>query len=296
MRFDNQLLTLWYGTDDTPSPPEGEVQGRRGVSLTVAVQPPNPCNVVTVRYRVDQGPVQSVRGVRLRTDYVRRVEYHRVEFPDFRVGEQVVYLPTMACAGRIAPNRQAGMTFPSSFLLAGALPPCGAGSFDRVGKQPPPDAGRLPFSLEYLATIHIPLKEPETIGVTPDGIKVNWYWSPAEGMVAGPKLNAKVRHLGGDWMTIRRDGVGMIDVRATLETDDSALLSIEYRGYYELGPNGYQDFLERRWPVRAPTRTTPRFQTAHPRYLWLNRLQCVGIGEVRIDRNVTYTYDLYALK
>ena len=65
-------------------------------------------------------------------------------------------------------------------------------------------------------------------------------------------------------MTIRRDGVGVMDVRATLETDDGALLFVSYLGHYELGKNGYQDFLDRRWPTRAPTRTTPRFYTADP--------------------------------
>ena len=58
---------------------------------------------------------------------------------------------------------------------------------------------------------------------------------------------------------------------------------------------GYQDFLDHRWPVRAPTRTTPRLHTAHPSYRWLNRLQCMGIGEVRMTE-LTYTYDLYALR
>jgi hypothetical protein len=161
--------------------------------------------------------------------------------------------------------------------------------------QPGTPAERLPFTLEYLASVRVPLKEPEIVGVTPEGIRVNWYWFPAEGVVSGPRLNAKVRQLGGDWMTIRRDGIGVMDVRATLETDDGALLYVSYQGHYELGANGYQDFLDRRWPKQAPTRTTPRFQTAHPNYLWLNRLPCIGIGEVRM-RDLAYAYDLYAVR
>jgi Protein of unknown function (DUF3237) len=189
----------------------------------------------------------------------------------------------------------------SSFRLAGDPPSHPSGSYgSRSSEQRPtewvPPDDRLPFSLEYLATIRIPLKEPETIGVTPEGIKVNWFWSPAEGVVVGPKLNAKVRQIGGDWMTVRKDGVGVMDVRATLETLDGALLYVDYLGYYELGPNGYQEFLDRRWPARAPTRTTPRFHTAHPNYVWLNRVQCVGIGEVSMKAEMAYTYDLYAVR
>jgi hypothetical protein len=149
--------------------------------------------------------------------------------------------------------------------------------------------------MDYLASVHVPLKPPETIGVTPEGIMVNWFWFPVEGVVVGPKLNGRVLRIGGDWMTIRRDGVGVMDVRATLETDDGALLFVSYLGHYELGENGYQDFLDRRWPTRAPTRTTPRFHTGHPKYLWLNRLQCLGIGEVKTTE-LAYTYDLYAVR
>ncbi len=38
MRFTNQLLTLWYGTDDAPAPTDGDVQDRhRPELLEVAV-------------------------------------------------------------------------------------------------------------------------------------------------------------------------------------------------------------------------------------------------------------------
>ncbi len=32
--------------------------------------------------------------------------------------------------------------------------------------------------------------------------------------------------------------------------------------------------------------------TAHPAYAWLNRLQCLGIGEVDLSKN-RVTYDVY---
>ena len=298
MRFSNQQLTLWYGTADAPAPLDCEVESRRGVSVTVGVQPPSLCNAVTVPYSVDRGLIQTVRAVRLRTDFAQGVEYHRAVFPDFWRGERVAYLPILTCSGRSAPDRETAMTFPSSFRLGGEPLARASVSNDARPEQCPvesmPSVDRLPFSLEYLASIRVPLKEPETIGVTPEGIMVNWYWFPAEGVVVGPKLNAKVRRLGGDWMTIRRDGIGVMDVRATLETHDGALLYVNYLGHYEMGKNGYQDFLDRRWPVQAPTRTTPRFHTAHPSYLWLNRLQCLGIGEVRM-KELVYNCDLYAV-
>jgi hypothetical protein len=285
VRFTNQLLTLWYGTEDAPAPADGDAQARQGVKMTVAVHPVNPMNTVTVRYRVDGGCAQTLRAVRVRADLDRSIEYYTAVFPEFSSGKCVEYLPLVSCAGRVVPDGATVATYPSSFRLAD----------ERVPEIPPAGPIRLPFALDYLATIRVPLGKPETIGPTPEGIRVNWYWAPAEGAVSGPKLNAKVRSIGGDWMTIRRDGVGLMDVRATLETTDGALIWAEYQGYYELGPNGYQDFLDNRLPVRAPTRTAPRFHTANPAYLWMNRVQCVGIGEVTTEPEVAYTYDLYAL-
>jgi hypothetical protein len=44
------------------------------------------------------------------------------------------------------------------------------------------------------------------------------------GKVQGPKVNGKLLPVGGDWLTIRTDGVGILDVRATIETHDAALI------------------------------------------------------------------------
>jgi Protein of unknown function (DUF3237) len=296
VRFTHDLLTLWYGTADAPAPRDDEVKGRSGVSVVVAVQPPHPCNVVIVLYRVDSGPTATIRAARMRTDYTERVEYHRAIFPDFWAGDEVAYIPTVSCAGRHAPDPETIASLPSTFRLGDRRPSSLCVSNTACSSRSKPDSDRMPFSVDYLATITIPLKEPETIGQTPEGIKVNWYWSPGEGVVAGPKVTGKVRHIGGDWMTIRRDGVGLMDVRATIETNDGALLFVEYPGYYELGEGGYQAFLDGRLPARASTRTTPRFHTAHPSYRWLNRTQCIGIGEVATVPRPVYMYDLYALR
>lgn len=289
MRFNFQQITFWYGTEDAPAPQDDSVVPRQGVSMVVAVQPPHPAIVVTVVYRVDGGLATSVRGVRQSIDVARQIAYFRVDFPTFWTGSRVTYVPTVSYAGRTVPDAGTVRARPSAFRLDAAAPwLCAADPTPRA-------AGRLPYTMEYLASIRVPLKEPETIGVTPGGIRVNWFWSPGEGVVSGSRIRGKVRQVGGDWMTIRQDGVGLMDVRATIETEDGALLYVSYQGHYELGPTGYQDFLDHRWPARAPTRTTPTFHTAHPDYVWLNRLVCVGIGEVRMQE-LAYAYDLYALR
>lgn len=294
MRFTNDSLTLWYGTADAPAPSEGEVIAGSRASIVVAVKPAHPSNIVVVRYRVDRGPLRTIRATRLKTDCKERVDYHCAKFPPFCSGAEVAYLPTVSCEGRTSPGWQFGNSLPSSFRLTGTLLPLLTSR--TPGAEPMPPPSRRPVVFDHLATITVPLGKPELIGETPEGIKANWYWSPLEGVVAGPKLNGKLRHMGGDWMTVRRDGVGLLDVRATIETTDGALLYVHYEGYCEFGDDGYNAFLQQRYPSSVPTRTAPMFHTAHPNYRWLNRVQCITIGEVVIADRTIYTYDLYAIR
>ena len=53
----------------------------------------------------------------------------------------------------------------------------------------------------------------EVIGPVPEGIKANFYVT------------------GSDWLTLRRDGVALLDVRATIETHDGALNCRQPRGF-----------------------------------------------------------------
>lgn len=150
------------------------------------------------------------------------------------------------------------------------------------------------YSLEHIFSYSITLKNPiEVIGSVPEGIRTNAYFTG--GVVKGPKMNGKVLPVGGDWVTIRPDGVGVIDVRATFETNDGALIYTTYLGIYDLGENGYQKFLSQDIPDKFPLRIAPRYHTAHPDYKWLNRLQCIGIGQADLGR-LQVDYDIYAVK
>lgn len=149
VRFSNQNLTLWYGTPDAPAPLDGKIEARRRVSVTVAVQPAHPSNAVTVRYSVDEGLIQTVRAVRVRTDVARGVEYFRAAFPDLWTGKRVAYLPIVTCSGRTAPDPAMATTLPSVFRFGEPI------SAERVNDpstesatQWTPSVDRLPFSLD----------------------------------------------------------------------------------------------------------------------------------------------------
>lgn len=84
-------------------------------------------------------------------------------------------------------------------------------------------------------------------------------------------------------------------MRATIETQDEALIYSSYTGVGDLGEDGYDKFVQGEPPPIVALRVVPRYLTAHPDYQWLNRLQCLGIGEFDVQ-NLKVGYDLYAVR
>ena len=115
------------------------------------------------------------------------------------------------------------------------------------------------------------------------------------GKVEGPKVSGKVLPVGGDWVTIRSDGVGILDVRATIETQDGALIYTAYSGVMDLGKDGYQKVLQGNPPAVIHLQSAPRYYTAHPQYQWLNRIQCVGVGQFNRAK-LEVAFDIYAIR
>ncbi len=146
--------------------------------------------------------------------------------------------------------------------------------------------------LEYLFSYAAVLQAPEVIGPVPEGIRVNFYVK--SGTVQGPRLRGSLVPAGGDWLTIRRDGMAMLDVRITLKTDDDALIYMTYPGLGDLGADGYERFLRGELPPTLALRTAPTFRTAAPQYAWLHRLLCVSSGEADFGRSEV-RYDVFAV-
>ncbi len=152
----------------------------------------------------------------------------------------------------------------------------------------------LQYELEHLFSYYITVGLPEMIGPTPDGLRLNFYITGGE--ITGPKVSGKVRRVGADWVIIRRDGIGLIDVRAVFETQDAALIYVTVDGSADLGEDSYERTLAGAWPQGGTRfRTCLRFRTAHTQYLWLNRLHCIGIGEAYFER-FRVDYDVYAVR
>jgi uncharacterized protein DUF3237 len=276
VEFCNDGLTLSFNADGVP-PDDG---------LEITIRPRNASNVVLVHYRVDGRGPNTVRASEVPDRWSSDEQIFRATFPALPSGATVEYLPVCQSVGRRVPPLS-GRDLPASYRVPQVAP----GS--RVPREKTGPAALHPFSIEHLARFSVFVREPEIIGNTPDGIKVNWWVT--SGSFEGPRLRGKLRPEGADWMTIRPDGIGILDVRATLETHDGALISVTYSGVFELGADGYRNFIAGKYPKLPEARTTPRYLTADPRYSWLNRLQCIAAGAVDLD-TLNFVYDSFALR
>jgi hypothetical protein len=154
---------------------------------------------------------------------------------------------------------------------------------------------RFPYDLSFLARVTVPLAtDPYAIGMTPDGLRIVFPLGEG-GTVRGPLFNGTIDHVGGDWMRIREDGIGVTDIHALIQTDDGATILSEYSGFVDFGPDGQKRMAAHDPPPQANLDLTPRYLTSDPRWDWLNRLQCVGFGRVTMA-SMLVEYDLYAMQ
>ena len=139
---------------------------------------------------------------------------------------------------------------------------------------------KLPDSIEtdFLLEAHIQLEPPEVIGATPLGRRS--IHGVTGGTFEGPRLRGVFHPGGGDWLLSLPDGANYLDVRATLETDDGALIYLSYHGVLDGAPEvairaaSGEDVP----PAEYYFRTAPRFETGSEKYAWLNKLICIGTG------------------
>jgi hypothetical protein len=116
MRFDQNSMSLWYGTPDAPAPAEIASAGAE-ISITIGVQPATASNNVEVLYRTNQGPTQRVMARFFRNDINSKAQYFVARLPAFRAGDTVEYGARCQCVGRQVPSPDEQKQLPSSFRV-----------------------------------------------------------------------------------------------------------------------------------------------------------------------------------
>ena len=135
----------------------------------------------------------------------------------------------------------------------------------------------LEFLFEARVKLHLP---PMNVGQISDGTRL--IYLVKGGTFDGPHLRGRVvPDAGADWVRIRPDGTGALDVRFSLETHDGAMLYVHWHGRFWSAPEDadYATDLEKpddpagAW--RYYFRAAPLFETGDPRYAWLNNIIAV---------------------
>jgi Protein of unknown function (DUF3237) len=260
--------------------PQGQILAGWPAALDVVAEPPHPANRVEAQVRQGNGAVRVLLlAARSGTGALQRF---MGSLPQLAPGQAVDYRLALSRAGQLLSTWPAdGSWLPvvGSAVVGsptdGACPPATASATNAV-----PDRPRWAYELDFFAALTVDLRA-EVLGPSPEGYRINFFVK--QGTVKGPRIDAEVLPEGGDWMCIRSDGIGMVDISITYKTTDGALIMERAGGVFDLGPNGYAKVAEGNFTGSPPFYATPTWQTAHPEWSWLNRCQGFGVGRVVLE-------------
>ncbi len=272
---------------DLPVPFEAlpaEVPADVPLDLSFVVLPGHRSNILVVERSSNGRELPPVRGWPDSEDPSTGAQLFRAQMPPLAADELIRYSPVVTRAGLVVQRMPSRST-------RGVRAPAVTAAFE----TPPPSPMAVPrysWASEFLGALTVQLiNPPESFGPGPDGMRITYYIESGE--IHGPKINGKVR--GGDWVVLRRDGVGVAESRITYETDDGALLLSRYYGIFDLGPDGYERAVRNEFDPVPPLVLAPQFITSHPNWLWLNRLQCLAVGRATMA-DLTVRLDIYAIR
>ncbi len=156
------------------------------------------------------------------------------------------------------------------------------------------EAQTTQITTEYLMTLYAPLDPPQQIDNT-----LFIYNVRDGGWVKGPKISGKLIAPGADWLRVMPGGSSRLDVRATLKTDDGALVYVAYNGVISHSKESFDRLMKGETLTSKDHYfiTAPTMQTSSDKYAWLNHVQCVGkVVEVKLGENSFVKYDVYIVR
>jgi hypothetical protein len=132
----------------------------------------------------------------------------------------------------------------------------------------------------HLTTLTLTVDYAGMLNIGRSGIGRRRVAPVAGGHFDGERFSGRVLPGGADWVINRDDGVMVVDVRLTLQTDDSALIYLTYQGALRTSAEAMERFNKGALLSDAEfnLRTIARFETGSQSYLWLNDMIAVGVG------------------
>jgi hypothetical protein len=124
------------------------------------------------------------------------------------------------------------------------------------------------------------------IGTVPEGLRIDAHYNG--NIIAGPLAGEKVR--GVDYLLIRSDGVGVLDVRETITTPAGQVIGVRALGYGSVRPvppasaEGVRSQgTQFAWPdAPSPLLGVAMCQTTDPEVLWMNAAMLVFSGTANL--------------
>ena len=111
------------------------------------------------------------------------------------------------------------------------------------------------------------------------------------------KINGKVLSIGGDFGTLVAPATFKLDVRAVIQTEDSATIYVTYTGFIYADEATFKQMVsgdvKNLSPDKYYFRINPIFETTSSKYDWLNHTVAIGVG-TRTETGVSYK--IYAIK
>lgn len=139
----------------------------------------------------------------------------------------------------------------------------------------------MSIELIPLCTAEVTLADPIVVGDGPAGMRLIFEVTAAE--IRGDRFQASLEgRASADWIRVKGE-VGSLDVRATVKTNDGAVIYAQYTGRTDVSGG----------PGTAPIYVAPTFETGDPRYAWLNAIQAIGKG---ILDGLQLSYEWYEVR
>jgi hypothetical protein len=135
-----------------------------------------------------------------------------------------------------------------------------------------------------IADLHVEVGEPIVIGETDVGLRR--LIPILGGTMTGSGFAGRVLPGGVDYQLLHDDGLTTLEARYVVELEDGSRLYVDNAGI-RTGPKEVMERLKRGEPVdpaHVYFRTTPRFETANPAYVWMMQRLFVASGIRRPDR------------
>jgi hypothetical protein len=149
---------------------------------------------------------------------------------------------------------------------------------------------------EFLFDLEINLNTAQVIGPVLTGTRIIFPFK--DGFVKSDKINGKILACSGEWGLVLNSTTFKIDVRATVETDDGALIYITYSGYNHTDEKKFAMISAGKVNELSPSdyyfRTNVSFETSSPQHNWLNYTVAIGVG--RFPEPGKVAYRIYAIK